>query len=268
MNRGGPSNTRNEPLINPVADPTQRYQRGLNTLKDTQRMVNDSEQLGAGILGQLGEQRHQIEDAIERNQEIESNNQRASRLIRTMLTRAFTIKMGLYCFAFSLLMAILLIVYLKWIQPEIGGHSSPPPPSPSPGAYNASGEAEGRRLTESDPQLGDGLVALIAIGSAFLFICIFARASTPAKKSLIICCLGFWYIIIVLFLVLLPKYDSSEDDPDLTKVENVEGLGRVLLFVFLGICALVGPGMMLGHAVAVQKAPVVEDAQPLKASVV
>ena len=267
MHNSGPSNPMNESLINPVADPTQRYQRGLNTLKDTQRMVNESEQLGAGVLGQLGEQREQLEDAIERNQEVDTNLQRASRLIRSMFHRAFTIRMGLYCFALSLLMAIGVIVYLKWVAPHVGHQSSPPPSPPSAG-YIASGDAEGRRLTESDPQLGNGLVALIAIGAAFLFICIFARASTPAKKSLIICCLGFLYFIIVLFLVLLPKYDSSADDPDLTKVEDVEGLVRVLLFVFLGICALAGPGMMMGHATAAQKAPVVEDTQPLKSAAV
>ena len=85
---------------------------------------------------------------------------------------------------------------------------------------------------------------------------------------MIICSLGFWYIMIVLFLVFMPKYDSSGDDPDLTRVQDVEGLWRVLLFVFLGCCGLCGPGCMMTHATAVQKAPVVDDIQPLKAAVV
>ena len=59
--------------------------------------MNDSEALGTNILGQLHEQRGQLEDAMERNQEIETNLQRSNRLIRRMFQRAFTIKIGLWC---------------------------------------------------------------------------------------------------------------------------------------------------------------------------
>ena len=57
--------------------------------------VNDNQNLGTDILGQLHEQREQLEDTIERNQDIDTNLQRSNRLIRTMFHRAFTIKIGL-----------------------------------------------------------------------------------------------------------------------------------------------------------------------------
>ena len=123
-----------------------------------------------------------------------------------MFYRAFTIKVGLSCFALLLVVAIAVIVYLKWIAKLIN-HNSPQPPSPpSPAAS--------RRLSEErDAALGDGLIALVAIGAVFLFACCFARASRPALKCGVFCSLFCVYLVIVLFLVLLPKKDYSQVPP-------------------------------------------------------
>ena len=257
--------------------------------------VDDSEQLGGNILGTLHDQRGQLEDAIERNQDIETDLQRSNRLIRRMFQRAFTIKVGLSCFALMLFCAICVVVYLKWLAPAITSHASPPPPPPPP--------AGGRQLQqEEDPELGDGLIALIAIGTVFFLAMVAASASTPARKFGTICGLGCVYMIIVLFLVLLPRKDynaaarappspppppapphillpsappltvpwpapslpssrpcrsqEAVDEPE----SDVAGLLRILLGCVLGLCALIGPVLVLvTHVLAQQKAPVVND---------
>jgi len=252
MENAGPSC---DPFLS--TNPTERYQRGLNTLKDTQRLVNESEVLGGGIMNQLHEQRGQIEDAIERNDEIDTNLQRSNRLIRRMFHRAFTIKVGLGCFAMILLLAICVIVYLKWISKAIPGHHghSPSPPPLS----NLSPPPAGRRLTESDPQIGNGLISLIAIGAAFLLACCAARPEKPARKFATFCGLGCLYSFIVLFLVLMPKKDYSQDG-EAEEAADVAGLLRILFGCLMGLCALVGPVLVLvTHVIAAQKAPTVSD---------
>ena len=52
----------------PHANPLSSGERGLNALADAQRMANETEQLGATIMGQLGQQRSQLNDAIDRRQ--------------------------------------------------------------------------------------------------------------------------------------------------------------------------------------------------------
>ena len=165
--------------------------------------VDDSERTGTHILGALHDQRAQLEDAREQNENVDASLQRSNRMIRRMFYRAFTIKVGLSCFALLLVVAIAVIVYLKWIAKLIN-HNSPQPPSPpSPAAS--------RRLSEErDAALGDGLIALVAIGAVFLFACCFARASRPALKCGVFCSLFCVYLVIVLFLVLLPKKDYSQ----------------------------------------------------------
>ena len=165
--------------------------------------VDDSERTGTHILGALHDQRAQLEDAREQNENVDASLQRSNRMIRHMFYRAFTIKVGLSCFALLLVVAIAVIVYLKWIAKLIN-HNSPHPPSPpSPAAS--------RRLSEErDAALGDGLIALVAIGAVFLFACCFARASRPALKCGVFCSLFCVYLVIVLFLVLLPKKDYSQ----------------------------------------------------------
>ena len=165
--------------------------------------VDDSERTGTHILGALHDQRAQLEDAREQNENVDASLQRSNRMIRRMFYRAFTIKVGLSCFALLLVVAIAVIVYLKWIAKLIN-HNSPHPPSPpSPAAS--------RRLSEErDAALGDGLIALVAIGAVFLFACCFARASRPALKCGVFCSLFCVYLVIVLFLVLLPKKDYSQ----------------------------------------------------------
>ena len=173
--------------------------------------VDDSERVGTHILGALHDQRGQLEDAREQNENIDTSLQRSNRMIRRMFYRAFTIKVGLGCFALLLVVAIAVIVYLKWIANLINGNSPPPqPPSPpSPAASPATAPA--RRLSEErDAALGDGLIALVAIGAVFLLACCAARASTPATKCGVICSLSCVYLVIVLFLVLLPKKDYAE----------------------------------------------------------
>ena len=90
--------------------------------------VDDSERVGTHILGALHDQRGQLEDAREQNENIDTSLQRSNRMIRRMFYRAFTIKVGLGCFALLLVVAIAVIVYLKWIANLINGNSPPPQP--------------------------------------------------------------------------------------------------------------------------------------------
>ena len=275
--------------------------------------VDDSERTGTHILGALHDQRAQLEDAREQNENVDASLQRSNRMIRRMFYRAFTIKVGLSCFALLLVVAIAVIVYLKWIAKLIN-HNSPQPPSPpSPAAS--------RRLSEErDAALGDGLIALVAIGAVFLFACCFARASRPALKCGVFCSLFCVYLVIVLFLVLLPKKDYSQarashprrpaapsaprparptaaaphrrtpsrrppprttlahltarracttfnvsawrtqDDSELEKLSDVAGLLRIFLGILLGLCAIIGPILVLvTHVLPFQKAPVLPD---------
>ena len=165
--------------------------------------VDDSERTGTHILGALHDQRAQLEDAREQNENVDASLHRSNRMIRRMFYRAFTIKVGLSCFALLLVVAIAVIVYLKWIANLIH-HDSPQPPSPP-------STAASRRLSEErDAALGDGLIALVAIGAVFLFACCFVRASAPATKCGVFCSLSCVYLVIVLFLVLLPTKDYSQ----------------------------------------------------------
>ena len=173
--------------------------------------VDDSERVGTHILGALHDQRGQLEDAREQNENIDTSLQRSNRMIRRMFYRAFTIKVGLGCFALLLVVAIAVIVYLKWIANLINGNSPPPQPPSPPSPAASPTTAPARRLSEErDAALGDGLIALVAIGAVFLLACCAARASTPATKCGVICSLSCVYLVIVLFLVLLPKKDYSE----------------------------------------------------------
>ena len=173
--------------------------------------VDDSERAGTHILGALHDQRGQLEDALEQNENIDTSLQRSNRMIRRMFYRAFTIKVGLGCFALLLVVAIAVIVYLKWIANLINGNSPPPPPPSPPSPAASPATAPARRLSEErDAALGDGLIALVAIGAVFLVACCAARASAPAMKCGVICSLSCVYLVIVLFLVLLPKKDYAE----------------------------------------------------------
>ena len=51
-----------------------------------------------------------------------------------------------------------------------------------------------------------------------------------------------------------------QDDSKLEKLSDVAGLLRIFLGIFLGLCAIIGPVLVLvAHVLPAQKAPVIHD---------
>lgn len=85
-------------------------ERGLAKLRDTQKLVNDTETLGQGILGSLADQRGQLEGSIETRAEAHAALSTSNRLIRTMSRRATWMKLSLVFTIVMLLTGIFLVV--------------------------------------------------------------------------------------------------------------------------------------------------------------
>ena len=92
------ASTDQQPLVsnyncaNSPSDWEQRGERSLNTLKESQRVANDAQTLGDGILGSLHDQRQQLHHAIDRRDDMATDLHASSRLISRMLARASTMK--------------------------------------------------------------------------------------------------------------------------------------------------------------------------------
>ena len=124
-----------ERLLSPGASsapPVSSGTRGLDQLREAQRLAADTETVGQGILGQLSHQRGQIEGAIDSRDDAQANLSLSNRLITRMSNRAKWMKCSLCMIVIFLIGSLGFIVYYKWLAPHHSPHPSPTPPSPQP----------------------------------------------------------------------------------------------------------------------------------------
>ena len=241
-------------------------ERGLAQLAETQRIAADTERLGMGVLGQLSDQRGQLENAIEQRRDAHETLSVSSRLIRQMHRRAAWTKVSLCLIISFLIAAVMVIVYLKWLSPS--HPPSPPPPSPSPTFY-------GRMLQDVSPPpataaavvasrpLGTGIIILIVLGVLSLLTCVWAYPRGLVVRTLTVCLVTLCYAIIAIALLTIPREDADDDSGKVTDSSTI--LRILLLCISLLACLLSLACVLVVHVVAVKKAPVVKEPEPVEA---
>lgn len=243
-------------------------QRGLKTLRDTQRLLNDTERLGEGIMGQLHDQRGQLEESIDRRQEMSEDINRAAGLIRRMSRRAVIMKVLLSLIILLLVGAIGVIVYLKWFKPSQDSGDAPSPPTRMLAQLDAGDGADalggfwgaGRQLQAGEPTLGAGVIVLIGFGFAMLLACLFASAMKPGPRIVITVGSGLLYTALALFLFLMPKQAVVVVVDEEPKITDSSRLGRYIFFGIVGFCTLLGGLMgLISHAMVPYKSPRLQD---------
>jgi len=274
----------------PTTSTSDAGDRGLAALADTQRIAADTEQLGMGILDQLGTQRSQLTNAIERRQEAHENLSISSRLIRQMSNRATRMKCYIYGIIFILVAAILVIVYLHWFAGGAPAHpphlvqAVAPPPSPSLTLAPPSEPAApptlvgaGRVLQLAEPpsppplpvqrsSVGPGIILLLVVSAVCLALCAFAMPRKIVVKTFTIIGSCLLFIATVLFCALMPRdLPPSQAPPDDGTLVDGTTLLRLLLVtcsVIFALCGLVGIQMF--QLAAPQRAPVVDEPEPIQ----
>ena len=242
----------NYSCANQQSDWEQRGERSLNTLKESQRVANDAQTLGDGILGSLHDQRQQLHHAIDRRDDMSTDLHASSRLISRMMARASTMKCIL-CFIVTVLIgAVMAIVYFKWIAPEfVHRHSPPPPAPPTTGAPPIMGEDPHlehmmRQLQSQaeDPTLGVGIIVIVAIGGVFLLACALACGAKPATRVTVICVLGSLFAVMLMALFLAPR-DTAEHTtfgpappPPPQRGDDLTDAGSLLRMLFAFVVSL------------------------------
>jgi len=258
--------TADTPLSTAPAPPVYSIagERGLAQLAETQRIAADTERLGMGVLGQLSDQRGQLENAIDQRREAHETLSVSSRLIRQMHRRAAWTKVSLCLIVSFLIAAVMVIVYLKWLSPS---HPSSPPP-PSPNFYgrmlqDVSPPPAAAAAVEASRPLGTGIIILIVFGVLSLLTCVWAYPRGLVVRTLTVCLVTLSYAIIAIALLTIPREDADDDSGKVTDASTI--LRILLLCISVLACLLSLACVLVVHVVAVNKAPVVKEPEPVEA---
>eukprot|EP01112_Ceratiomyxa_fruticulosa_P007008 TRINITY_DN1803_c0_g2_i1.p1 TRINITY_DN1803_c0_g2~~TRINITY_DN1803_c0_g2_i1.p1 ORF type:complete len:221 (+),score=59.38 TRINITY_DN1803_c0_g2_i1:202-864(+) len=96
---------------------TERLNSTTDRLQNTHRVAEQSEQIGAGILGDLSTQRQQLLAANSRLDAVDDNVKRSRVILTGMARRVATNKLILGVIIILLMGANALAVYLRWFKP-------------------------------------------------------------------------------------------------------------------------------------------------------
>jgi vesicle transport through interaction with t-SNAREs protein 1 len=94
----------------------ERMQRGSNQLKGALRTVEETIEVGTGIMSNLQDQRTTMERGLDRLRGINDKISRSSKIISGMARRVATNKLIMALIVLVLLGAIVLIIWLKWFR--------------------------------------------------------------------------------------------------------------------------------------------------------
>ncbi len=92
----------------------QRLSQTDGRISNAIRIGEESEAIGAGVLGELGKQRGQLESAVNKVQNINDEMSRSKRIMLGIQRRLITDKLLLSIIIVVLVILIGLVVYLKW----------------------------------------------------------------------------------------------------------------------------------------------------------
>lgn len=247
-------------------------ERGLAQLQETARVAADTERLGMSILGQLADQRGQLEGAIETRQEAHESLTVSSRLIRQMHRRATWMKISLCVILLFLVVGVFVIVYFKWLAPPHHDqpHGAPPsmlgralaeevpPPPPPPNDANS--------VADTSRPLGPGIIILIVVGSLSI-AALFVAIPRPLVQRTFTC---FGVVLLCLttslVLFLMPRHSLVEDKAEEGKLTDVGWTLRYTLVSFVALFCLVGAGASVGLVLMEPiKAPKVPEPERVEA---
>ena len=96
-----------------LLDNSERLERTGNHLKDSYRVVLETEQIGTQVLQDLSDQRETIQRARGRLRETDAELGRSSRLLNSMMMRALREKIVLISVAIALFLVLFLSVYFS-----------------------------------------------------------------------------------------------------------------------------------------------------------
>ncbi len=249
-------------------------ERSLAQLQETQRIAADTERLGMSILGQLSDQRGQLESSIEQRAEMHESLSISSRLIRQMHRRAVWMKVALCLILLFLVVGVIVIVWLKWLQPQHHDDHHDPhrrhlqttdaspsapstllPPSP-PVAFT---------IVDPSRPLGAGIVILIVLGSLSVIGMLWAYPRGLVTRFLTFLAITIVYGATALVLLLMPRH-SAEPDPDSGKITDVGVTWRYVLISTASFFCLVALGAIAAlDLTAVDQAPKVTEHEPVEA---
>ncbi|XP_062548217.1 vesicle transport through interaction with t-SNAREs homolog 1A [Armigeres subalbatus] len=96
-----------------LLDNSERLERTGNYLRDSYRVVLETEQIGSQVLQDLGEQRETIQRARGRLRETDAELGRSSRLLNSMMARALREKIVLVAVAVAIFLVLFLSIYFS-----------------------------------------------------------------------------------------------------------------------------------------------------------